>query len=296
MGLTGPRIAIQSLSLLACLTLGRVGAGLGGKTIPCLSCLLVSGGCGGCVLRSLQFLLIFLAGQGSILGPQGLRLAATLSLALFLMTILGRAWCGWLCPVGVLQDALLFFGKRLGFGPAKPPKAYKAISSAAAYALLALLLAFPPLVEMGVIHPDLIYSFCQICPGGNLLPALAGQTRRLAFDAASPATASITSASLALTGMILGLGLAVSRPWCRLCPLTAGHRILRRFELLKVRSTPSKCVSCGNCERACPLGEPFTDKLDPPTDCLACGKCVSACPKKGCLQVVFCGRFILASS
>ena len=138
---------------------------------------------------------------------------------------------------------LAFAGKMLRLGPVRLPKAYERVSAGAGRLLLLALILVPPLVELGLLHPDLIYSFCQICPGGNLLPALAGQTRRLAVDASSEVSAILSSLSLALTGATLGLGLAVARPWCLLCPVATAQRIMARLRLVKVRRAASKCAS-----------------------------------------------------
>lgn len=257
MTLTRPRIAIQSLSALICLFSGRLGLSLAGRAVPCLSCALVSGGCNGCVLRMGQYAMAFAAGQGAISGPEGLRVIKALILAIALMIVFGRLWCGWLCPLGAIQDALALMGSKLKLGPSRSPEAFKKAARAASRCLLAVFLLVPPMVELGLVHPDLIYAFCQLCPGGTVLPSLAGQTRRLSFDGASWVTSAMTSVSLMLTGLVLGLSLAVSRPWCRLCPLTAAHRLLSRARLVEMRRDKSKCVSCGRCEKACPLGEPF---------------------------------------
>ena len=79
--------------------------------------------------------------------------------------------------------------------------------------------------------------------------------------------------------------LKVERFWCRyLCPLGALLVPFQRLAWWKVARTPGRCIRCGACDRACPVGlEPLGTERVLSGECLACGRCVCACPAPGAL-------------
>ncbi|MDR1657515.1 MAG: 4Fe-4S binding protein [Deltaproteobacteria bacterium] len=290
------RLLIQHLFLLMTLAAGRLGLVLTGKAMPCLSCSLVFGGCNGCVLRYFQVLMSFLAGPVSWGSPEGLDHLQTLGILLVLCLTLGRLWCGWLCPFGLVQDWLFALGRALGLGrgPLSGP-ALKCLT-VFRYSLLTILLLFPPLVETGIIHPDYIYAFCQLCPGGTVLPLLAGQGRRLAWDASSPVSGLVTGLSLTLTGFILGWALTLTRPWCHVCPVPLLSRVFHKVRLVRLKREPSLCSGCRNCLKICPMEGTPALAANRAEDCLGCGRCLVKCPIDGCLSLTLTGQVDLVRS
>lgn len=79
----------------------------------------------------------------------------------------------------------------------------------------------------------------------------------------------------------------VFRPFCQyLCPLGAIYGWFNRFSLVQIHWEQKRCVSCGACERACPVALSVQEISRSP-ECIRCGKCADACPQ-GCLH--FTGR------
>lgn len=124
-------------------------------------------------------------------------------------------------------------------------------------------------------------AFCKyICPSGTLfgaLPLLAanGQLREQAGG--------LFLWKLAVLLFILILSVKVYRPFCQyLCPLGAIYGLFNRFSLVQIHWEEEKCVSCGACERACPVALSVREISRSP-ECIRCGRCVSACPES-CLR------------
>lgn len=73
---------------------------------------------------------------------------------------------------------------------------------------------------------------------------------------------------------------------CWMSPfLEAGFRFgrLMRIPQLRIRSRSELCVSCGKCDKVCPMSIPVTEDLKlgaiRTADCILCGQCVDCCPK-----------------
>ena len=74
------------------------------------------------------------------------------------------------------------------------------------------------------------------------------------------------------------------RFWCRfLCPLAAWMHVVARFSRFAIVPEKKKCISCGQCTRACHMGidvMSFANKGVPMRDpeCVRCSACVHVCP------------------
>ncbi|MCB9640272.1 MAG: NAD(P)-binding domain-containing protein [Myxococcales bacterium] len=86
---------------------------------------------------------------------------------------------------------------------------------------------------------------------------------------------------------VLGVGVYFflsGRFWCRfLCPLSALMHIYTRFSRYRIFSDKKKCISCGECTRACHMGIDVMNYANKgvPMDnyeCVRCSACVYVCP------------------
>ena len=59
---------------------------------------------------------------------------------------------------------------------------------------------------------------------------------------------------------------------------------------LHVAADPAKCISCGSCEKACPMSLPVSTLLESGaithSECMQCGACCDTC-RKGVLTLEF---------
>jgi polyferredoxin len=216
-------------------------------------------------------------------------------LVLALTFVLGRFFCGWLCPMGALLDGCHRWIRPHGAGPAKNFGALK-------YLLLLFLLAgalfglpvagyFDPfsILVRGLavaVYPALnalattFFTFTyQSMPGWvnavtepvyAFLKATVLPFRQNYFELA------IVSVAILVTVFLLER--LERRFFCRnLCPLGALFALGARFALLRGR-TGAKCGTCLNCREVCRMGAIDEERRISPLACNLCMDCVDLCP------------------
>jgi cytochrome c oxidase accessory protein FixG len=171
-------------------------------------------------------------------------------LALFLTILLGRIWCGWICPQTVLADRTGFMEAARVNGAASRIAAYGA--GAAVSALIAA-----SLVGYFVSPYDAV---ALLRSGGS--------------------PASITVVSWAVVSVIIFLDLiALRRRFCAtICPYAKMQGVLFDDRTLIVafdRQREQECMHCDACVRACPVGIDIRGGLQ--SACIHCAECVDAC-------------------
>jgi MauM/NapG family ferredoxin protein len=190
---------------------------------------------------------------------------------LFILTfsfVFGRAFCGWICPLGTLLDwirSLAFWQK----GNQKHPSTR---NSRIRFSILAGVIAasFVSIQFLGWFDPLIIFNRAASAIISNLLLADSISLRLLPF--------SISILFLA----IIALETIRPRFWCRnLCPFGALISLPAHFSLLN-RQVTNACSYCGNCRKVCPMNaicaEPHETRY---SDCTFCLDCESICPNQG---------------
>ncbi|RJP77265.1 MAG: 4Fe-4S binding protein [Candidatus Zixiibacteriota bacterium] len=217
-------------------------------------------------------------------------------LVLLLAFLLGRSFCGWVCPLGACLDGwnrLLPHGKtRRGDHRWK-------------YAILigVLLLSFLSLQAAWLLDPLVIFTrtltlvFYPLAAWGlgSLLeagfawtwiesPALfATDLFRGWFLPLAPFQTALLTVTL---GMFLGLLLLDRfgrRYWCRnLCPLGAGLGLISRFSPFGRRVDGHSCTECSLCAEDCRMGAIEDDyERTRRGECILCLECAQTCPANG---------------
>ena len=202
--------------------------------------------------------------------PAGL----TIFLAIVGMSFLWRkGFCGQLCPVGLVSNALERLGRRLGV-VWQPGQIGRRILAGPKYLLLA-----------GFGYATLTMNVGDI---ENFLRApfnLVADTKMLLFFQSPSAL------TLGVLGVLALASVVIPAFWCRaLCPYGALLGLASWLSPTAVTRDADSCVSCGRCAKACPLGLPVntTRRVSSP-ECQGCAECVGACPVPNCLELRLAG-------
>ncbi len=218
--------------------------------------------------------------------------------------VLGRFMCGWICPVGFLQDVITGVKGRVDFVQTRTHQSlirYK-------YYLVALTFLISGTLGLALYYgvgtdyatalgPFASGLFIAITPDGTLfgtLPVLfAGSWRFLGSAQASDISASNIGSWLggisALTwiNIVILIGFIyaawrIPRFWCRyVCPVGGIMAAFQKNSLLGMHRDPIKCSNCKECEAACPMQVPILDldwKKFNDSECILCMACIDACP------------------
>jgi len=218
--------------------------------------------------------------------------------------LLGRIFCGFLCPLGTIHHAA---------GATKPAlkgsrllQANRKTSSQRLKYFVLILVLLGSLLGLnmtGLLDPmALLFRSVALA----VLPG-AGTGLRAVFDALAVSDFKMLSllsyagevlvapifgysAQAYQTGWFIGavflviLFLNRIRPrfWCRtLCPLGALLGIFSRFSIVKLEKYPEKCTQCNRCTRHCQgAASPKPDEEWETAECLMCFNCHNVCPEQ----------------
>ncbi len=172
--------------------------------------------------------------------------------------LLGRVFCSWMCPAGLLFEWAQGLRRLLRLAEIKPGNVR--FSHHNKYVLLSVGLL------MGLIFG--LPTFALIYP-----PAVLSRlTHAVIFGTA-------------FTGMVVVLGVMLAvevfvspRWWCRtMCAGGALYALLSWARPVRVKLLRSKCTGCRDCEPVCPMGIYPVAKSNS-IECDNCGLCLRHCP------------------
>ena len=201
--------------------------------------------------------------------------ALLLSLAVVLLSVVfGRAFCGWVCPVGTLHHLASWATRRLRRGPYHEVNRWRPHFRLKYLLLVGLLLiALSGSLVAGLLDP---LSLLTRSFGSGLAPMPGAALGVVSSRPRLFAGAWLTG------GIFLGLLVAnrwIARWWCRaLCPLGALLGVVSRAAIFRIRLDPDRCNECRLCLRDCQgADEPF--KKHRVSECHVCLNCIAACPE-----------------
>ncbi len=238
--------------------------------------------------------LIFLS---TLLSSHHLEGAFYLSIITVIITVLaGRVFCGWLCPLGALNNVVSIFNRQT-----KQPRNWHSIKY---YLLLFLLMSSLFSIQItGIFDPIslIIRSFSiGLYPAFNaasnsVLSALYHSEVSLLMAISGSVEGALKKTVLAfnqpyyLQGLFIGVlfilillfNMVEKRFWCRyLCPLGAMLGLLSRCSIVN-RNISEGCTSCGKCERVCTAAaSPQRENTWNKQECYYCFNCDDLCPVK----------------
>lgn len=189
------------------------------------------------------------------IGEKGLLFPTLIILAVpILFSILwGRLFCGWICPMGAVQEFL-------------SPDQNRRMLPVMADRLLKYL--------KYIIF--IVIAYLTWRTGQNLWKNYDPSQTLFTFQGS-------LQAGLILAGILL-LSTFISRPFCKyLCPLGAVLVIISKFAPFKMRADAAKCLVCGKCvDGQCPMEaiSAFNVGVDLPevsNECIKCYRCQKEC-------------------
>ncbi len=208
-----------------------------------------------------------------VTGAGLVRRIAVSSVVLLAMTVLiavlfRRAFCGYLCPLGAVQELFGKIGKAIW--PKNRPVMPTAIDKPAR------------LLKYGVLVFFTVWTW---------------QAATLVIRPYDPWVAwmHLTSAELfaefgiglAILGIALVGSIVYDRFFCKyLCPMGGFLGAIARFSLFKVRRVEDTCIDCKLCDHACPVNVTVsTVDVVRDAECINCNECVNVCPVADTLVV-----------
>lgn len=264
--------------------------------LPALSCAYDQQTGGHCVLITLQHQLHHRIGEALAKAHQItwqilIPLFFTFLSFMAFFIVLGKAFCGWVCPLGTLQELLNKVGRRFNrplhqFGPENVNR----VRPAKWLMLLGLVFMLPLLAGMGVGPHELGNPYCDVCPSRIVTTLLTGNPNEFAIATNNTWRLVLGVLANTLIGFTLIAALASRQPFCRICPMLAFNALFRRFSFARLeKAEHEKCSQCGICAKACPMDiheiarehghKAYHD------DCTLCGRCAEYCPDDKVIQI-----------
>lgn len=216
--------------------------------------------------------------------------------ALALGFVFGRAWCGWLCPLGAILDWFTPKTRRvsetLRVWRGIKYIAFLVIAFAALMGNLTFLILDPITILnrtfSGAIMPALNVIIVGIetlaYPIAPLQPVFDWIEQNFR-GTVLPAQQTFYQLGVLLAVFfvtIVALNWITSRFWCRyLCPLGAIYALQAKISWLRPRAVKD-CSHCAACMRVCPTNAIAVTKTGftvDPAECVVCFDCVAACPE-----------------
>ncbi len=283
---------------------GYIGLDLGDK-LPTFACVFNSEGTGGkCYVGELQHDLK--STFDTLSGYAGYAFLISLGMFAVWFWVLNKGWCGFVCPLGTMQDWLTMLREKSKIRYSEYSWANRGKIKSIKYILLILLLLLPVMIANSVfglpkLPNGLSMPFCDICPGRMMIPAFTGDFNQFYIDFSSKTDIVMTTIGMIMTGLFLVGSFVKKRFFCYFCPMAALQYVFSKPALLKLYKDGSKCTKCGDCYRACDMdileiADDVTSKNLVTEDCTLCLKCVAACPEEGCLEANFMGATIFEST
>ncbi|MBQ7577552.1 MAG: 4Fe-4S binding protein [Synergistaceae bacterium] len=224
--------------------------------VPGLNCYSCPGAVGACPLGALQNALI---ASNHRIGYY------VIGIILLYGVILGRTVCGWLCPMGLLQE--IFY--KIPTHKISKSKFTRKLSYLK-YFFLALLVILVPLLYK-------FPGFCKyICPAGTLEGA-GGLLVNPVNDKLFAMLGILFTSKFAIMIFIVMACVFCYRAFCRfICPLGAIYGLFNKFSVIGVKVDENFCTHCGRCINSCKMDVKFVGDCE----CINCGECIKSCSYK----------------
>ncbi len=266
-------------------------------SLPALSCAYDQQNAGYCVLIPMQHQLHHRVGESIVRAQQFsvdyiIPFGFTMLTFLAFFFVLNKAFCGWICPLGTVQEFVYKLGRKLKLGIRRFTQDSVGRVRPVKWAVLILMVLVLPLAA-GLGYTSYVTgdAYCQVCPSRVVTTLMTADPKQIAVNTADTTAFAFSAARSAIFGFVLILALGMRQPFCRVCPMLALHALFRRIVPLRLAKKQSgdQCGKCKACYQACPMdihevAFEFGSKAFH-ADCTMCGRCVEFCPDDGMLAL-----------
>ena len=250
--------------------------------------------------------------------------------------VLGKFFCGWICPFGLYMDlitllrrafrvrhwalserlnmvlhklryivALVIFSSVLllfFMNPVLPSQEF--------FEFVTRLQFYPPFRTLFLFLSPLETLILPIVPpfgalfefqGVSFSFPYGGEIAALFYGSGFTFPVAFTFVALTVAASFM-----VRRFWCRFCPTGISLAVINRFRafrwapMLHLYKVEEKCTKCGICKRVCPpqVVEVYEKKGGKieTSMCVLCLRCVEMCPYEDCLKLELVGKTLFKSS
>ncbi len=190
-----------------------------------------------------------------------------------LSVIFRRAYCGYICPLGALQELFMMIGKKILPARIRRLRLPHKLDKGLRYVKYVVLASFVVGAAIGAGHwmiaGDPFIVLIGLFSGGSIAESVGRNP----------------SAFIFLMG-ILAFALFQGKGFCKyLCPAGAWYALLSKISPNRVKRDTHSCINCGLCSKSCSMDIDVA-KMEVVTsaECIGCHECVNACPVKGALS------------
>jgi len=177
-----------------------------------------------------------------------------------LAIMFGPVFCGWICPLGSIQDWFSNLGKKLKLlNKWTIPRNIDSVLRYFRYVVLIMVLIAT------AKHKFLV--FANIDPYNALFTFW---------------TRDVALASLVVLIATLVMAIFIERPWCKyFCPFGAFLGLFNLIRIFKIKRNETTCINCSKCDVLCPMNIEISNRKQIRNhQCITCLKCTSEknCP------------------
>lgn len=214
-----------------------------------------------------------LAGAESIAASKRARwvLVAGLLVPVLATILLGRVFCSWICPMGLVFETTDKLRAVLAWLEIRPRNVR--VSRRVKQGLLVAGLGLAALLAV----PVLGYVYPPAMLGREVHGVVFAAFDRAELGRRGFALGGLTWMSAVLGAIVLVEVMVSRRWWCRyVCPGGALYGLLGARRAVRVTLDAAECTGCAACVAACPMGlNPMKNRMG--IDCDNCGECITSC-------------------